>query len=201
MHLNSAILGFSPFEDHDVLRKTAVLYNDRFPHSSLQCLGWIDREVLATQAPKALPGFLDRFLGKRAIGFWATTEDGSSPQNRIISGGPGGQPVMDYSLDRIERSKQEHAALMDAWIDRLLHAGLVGFDKYMGLGGTAHALGSMVTGNDPRTSVVDPHGKVHGMDGLYVGDGSPLPRASRVNPSLTIYAWGLRLGDQLAGST
>jgi choline dehydrogenase-like flavoprotein len=69
----------------------------------------------------------------------------------------------------------------------------------MGMAGTAHALGSMVTGGDPKSSVVDPHGKVHGMERLYVGDGSPLPRASRVNPSLTIYAWGLRLGDHLAG--
>ncbi|GFO83588.1 MAG: hypothetical protein A49_32150 [Methyloceanibacter sp.] len=62
----------------------------------------------------------------------------------------------------------------------------------MGVGGTARALGSMVTGHDPERSVVDPHGKVYGMENLYVGDGSPLPRASRVNPSLTIYAWGLR---------
>ena len=68
----------------------------------------------------------------------------------------------------------------------------------MGIAGTAHALGSMVTGDDPKSSVVDPHGKVHGMERLYVGDGCPLPRASRVNPSLTIYAWGLRLGDHLA---
>jgi choline dehydrogenase-like flavoprotein len=198
MHINSAVLGFSPFKDHDVLRKTAVLYNDRFPHSSMQCLGWIDGEVLATQAPPEMPGFLDKFLGKRAIGFWATTEDSSSPRNRIISGGLGGRPIMDYSLDRIEKSKKEHEALIDAWIDRLLHAGLVGFEKYMGIAGTAHALGSMVTGDDPKSSVVDPHGKVHGMERLYVGDGSPLPRASRVNPSLTIYAWGLRLGDHLA---
>lgn len=198
MHLNSAILGFSPFKDDDVLRKTAVLYNDRFPHSSMQCLGWIDGEVLATQVPREMPGFLDRILGSRAIGFWATTEDASSPANRIISGGPGGTPTMDYSLDRIEQSKREHEALIDAWLDRLLHAGLVGFHKYMGMGGTAHALGSMVTGDDPKTSVVDAHGKVHGMEGLYVGDGSPLPRTSRVNPSLTIYSWGLRLGDYLA---
>ena len=56
-----------------------------------------------------------------------------------------------------------------------------------------------MTGADPKTSVVDPHGKVYGMENLYVGDGSPLPRVSRVNPSLTIYAWGLRLGDNLAG--
>jgi choline dehydrogenase-like flavoprotein len=60
-------------------------------------------------------------------------------------------------------------------------------------------MGSMVTGTDPQTSVVDPHGKVHGMENLYIGDGSVLARASRVNPALTIYAWGLRLGDHLAG--
>ncbi len=198
MHLNSAVLGFSPFKDEDVLRKTAILFNDRFPHSSIQCLGWIDGELLATQVPPEMPRFLDGFLGQRAIGFWATTEDSSTPHNRIISGGPGGQPVMDYSLDRMETARKEHKALVDAWIDRLLHAGLVGFKKYMGMAGTAHALGSMVTGSDPRTSVIDPHGKVHGMQGLYVGDGSALPRASRVNPSLTIYAWGLRLGDHLA---
>lgn len=198
MHLNSAILGFSPFRDHDVLRKTAVLYNERFPHSSVQCLGWIDGELLAVQAPRALPGFLDRFLGERAIGFWVTTEDASSPDNRIISGGPGGRPLMDYSLDRIEQSKREHHALVDAWLERLFHAGLVGFSRFEGMATTSHALGSMVTGNDPGSSVIDAHGKVHGMEGLYVGDGSALPRASRVNPSLTIYAWGLRLGEHLA---
>jgi len=33
------------------------------------------------------------------------------------------------------------------------------------------------------------------MSGLYVVDGSVLPRSSRVNPSLSIYAWGLRIGD------
>lgn len=87
----------------------------------------------------------------------------------------------DYSLDRIPHAVKEHKALIDDWLKRLLEAGLVGFDKYMGMGGTAHALGSMVTGDDPKTSVVDPHGKVHGMENLYVGDGSPLPRASRVN--------------------
>jgi len=55
-----------------------------------------------------------------------------------------------------------------------------------------------VAGSDPGSSVVDAHGKVHGFDNLYVADGSVLPRASRVNPALTIYAWGLRLGQWLA---
>ena len=78
-----------------------------------------------------------------------------------------------------------------------MHAGFVDVERYMGIAGTAHALGTLVTGDAPATSVVDANGKVHGMEGLYVGDGSVLPRASRVNPSLTIYAWGLRLGDHL----
>ena len=86
--------------------------------------------------------------------------------------------------------------IRSAWA--LLNAGLAGVDRYLGLAGSAHALGSMVTGTDPEASVVDPNGKVHGMHGLYVADGSVLPRSSRVNPALTIYAWGLRLGDQLA---
>ena len=89
-------------------------------------------------------------------------------------------------------------SLILACIGQLAHAGFAGVERYAGLAGTAHAIGSLVTGNDPHTSVVDPTGKVHGMTNLYIGDGSVLPRTSRVNPSLTIYAWGLRLGDHLA---
>ena len=201
LHINSAVLGFSPFTHHDVLRKTAILYNDAFPHSTIQCLGWIDGDILSAQVPAAVPKFVLRAAGARAIGFFVTTEDGSHPDNRIISCGGGGTPVMDYDLHRIKASHREHRKLVSAWAGRLLRAGLVGVDKYMGMAGTAHALGSMVTGNDPETTVVDANGKVHGMDGLYVGDGSVLPRSSRVNPALTIYAWGLRLGDHLTGQT
>jgi len=56
----------------------------------------------------------------------------------------------------------------------------------------------MIAGDDPANSVVDPEGRVHGMEGLYVVDGSVLPRSSRVNPSLSIYGWGLRVADRLA---
>jgi choline dehydrogenase-like flavoprotein len=46
--------------------------------------------------------------------------------------------------------------------------------------------------------VVGANGAVFGIEGLYVVDGSVLPRSSRVNPSLTIYAWGLRVAELLA---
>ena len=106
--------------------------------------------------------------------------------------------MLDYDPHRIEPARHEHHALIRAFIVQLARAGLAGVERYAGLAGTAHAIGSLVTGDDPETSVVDPTGKVHGMTNLYVGDGSVLPRTSRVNPSLTIYAWGLRLGDHLA---
>jgi choline dehydrogenase-like flavoprotein len=200
LHLNSALVAFSPFSHHDVLRKTAIFFNDRYPHTTVQCLGWLDGEILATQLPGAVPKFVTNAIGARAIGFFVTTEDGSSAANRIISGGgDGGVPVADYSLDRLPPAQAEHTAAIGDFTRRLLHAGLAGVDRYLGLAGSAHALGSMVTGTDPQTSVVDPQGKVHGMEGLYVGDGSILPRSSRVNPALTIYAWGLRLGEHLAG--
>jgi choline dehydrogenase-like flavoprotein len=199
LHLNSALVAFSPFTHHDVLRKTAVFFNDRYPHTTVQCLGWLDGEILATQLPGAVPKFVTNAIGARAFGFFVTTEDGSHPHNRIISGGgDGGIPTADYSLDRLPPAQAEHSKAAADFTRCLLHVGLAGVDRYLGLAGSAHALGSMVTGTDPQTSVVDPDGKVHGMDGLYVGDGSVLARSSRVNPALTIYAWGLRLGEHLA---
>lgn len=199
LHVNSALLGFSPFINHDVLRKTAIFYNDAFPHSTVQCLGWLDGEILATELPAAVPKFVARAAGARAYGFFVTTEDGSSIDNRIIScGGHGGLPVLDYDLSRIQGSDDEHRAIVKSFEARLLKAGLIGVSKYLGLAGSAHAMGSMVTGTEPESSVVDANGKVHGMANLYVGDGSVLPRASRVNPALTIFAWGLRLGQYLA---
>ncbi len=199
LHLNSALLAFSPFVNRDILRKTAIVFNETFPHSSVQCLGWLDGEILATQLPEFVPRFVANAMGKRAYGFFITTEDGSSADNRVVSGIQSmSRPMLDYSLERIPASVTEHQSVLTAFKRSLLCSGLLGASKPMGLAGTAHALGSMVTGADPAASVVDGNGRVHGFDGLYVADGSILPRSSRVNPALTIYAWGLRLGIHLA---
>ncbi len=56
---------------------------------------------------------------------------------------------------------------------------------------------SVNIGNVRLTSVVDSNGKVYGLTNLYVAIGSVLPQGSRVNPALTIYTWGLRLGRHL----
>lgn len=199
MHLNSALVVFGLARRRDLLRKTALFSHDAFPHSTVQNLGWLDGELLAPQLPAWLPRTLVDALGTRATGFFATTEDGSPPANRVISGTRrDGMPQLDYDPRRLPAAHTEHQALIRAFLARLRRAGLVGGSKWMGLAGTAHALGTLMTGNDPTRSVVDPHARVHGFANLHVADGSILPRASRVNPALTIYAWGLRLGQHLA---
>jgi choline dehydrogenase-like flavoprotein len=157
----------------------------------------MDGEILGAQLPSAVPKFVTRAAGERAVGFFVTTEDGSHTDNRILAEGPDGRPTLDYDLERIPDSAREHDEVVNAFRHTLLHAKMVGVDRYMGIAGSAHALGSTVAGNDPADSVVDENGKVHGMSNLYIADGGVLPRSSRVNPALTIYAWGLRLGDHL----
>jgi choline dehydrogenase-like flavoprotein len=143
-----------------------------------------------------VPRRLATAFGQFAYGFFLQTEDGSAAANRVIASG-GGLPQMDYDPRRLAPARTEHRRLVRGFRNALLRAGCLGFSKGIPLSGTAHACGSLVTGNDPAHSVVDANGKVHGMDNLYVVDGSVLPRSSRVNPSLTIFAWSLRVSDLL----
>jgi choline dehydrogenase-like flavoprotein len=60
-----------------------------------------------------------------------------------------------------------------------------------------HEVGTARMGLDPKTSVTDAHGMVHGIEGLYVADSSTLPSAGAVNTGLTIAALALRTGDAI----
>jgi choline dehydrogenase-like flavoprotein len=63
--------------------------------------------------------------------------------------------------------------------------------------GVSHQNGTLRFGADPRTSVLDVNCKTHDLDNLYVVDASFFPSSSAVNPSLTIMANALRVGDHL----
>ncbi len=197
-HLLTAMLMLSHREQTDVLRKTALLVHDDLPHCSVQPLGWMDGELLAPELPRYVPRWLADQLGKRVYGFFLQTEDGSHRDNRVLArAGASKLPQIDYDPMRIPAGAAEHARFVHLLQRQLLAIGYVGLTKAIPLTGTAHACGTLVAGNDPRTSVVDAGGRVHGMDNLYVVDGSALPRSSRVNPALTIYAWSLRVASGL----
>lgn len=59
----------------------------------------------------------------------------------------------------------------------------------------AHLMGGCRMGHDPKTSVTDIWGRVHGKKDLYVADASLFPAASEVNPYLTIMALSDRVAE------
>jgi choline dehydrogenase-like flavoprotein len=61
-----------------------------------------------------------------------------------------------------------------------------------------HPLGTARAAARPQDGVVDGDLRVHGVEGLYVADGSAVPTALGVNPQLTIMALATRLGAHLA---
>lgn len=67
----------------------------------------------------------------------------------------------------------------------------------LGVNAVSHQCGTLRFGRDPRSSVLDTDCKAHDLDNLYVADSSFFPASSAVNPSLTIMANALRVGDHL----
>jgi len=63
-----------------------------------------------------------------------------------------------------------------------------------------HQAGTCRMGDDPRASVTDPWGRVHGHDGLFVADGSLHVTNGGFNPVLTIMALAFRTADGIARS-
>ena len=82
-----------------------------------------------------------------------------------------------------------------AYLDRLGRVPL-------GFGGTklfsAHQMGSCRMGNDPGTSVADPHGQLHDTRGVWIGDASAFPTASGTNPMLSVLALAHRTAEFIA---
>jgi choline dehydrogenase-like flavoprotein len=65
----------------------------------------------------------------------------------------------------------------------------------LALHGGQHQAGTCRMGDDPRTSVVDRHCRVHGHDNLFVADGSPHVTNGGFNPVLTILALAYRTAE------
>ena len=62
---------------------------------------------------------------------------------------------------------------------------------------TFHAMGGLRMGDDPAESVVDARLKVHGVENLYVASCAVYPAGGSSNPTFTLMALALRLGDLL----
>jgi hypothetical protein len=134
--------------------------------------------------------------------------------------GPGGRPLITYWLNdhdvaRIKRGLELLSRAFFAGGARRVMPIVNGFDQLSDeadlerfrrakLGArdfelTAyHPLGTARMGASASSSVVGPDHQVHGVDGLYVMDGSVVPTSPAVNPQLTIMALATRAAQKLA---
>lgn len=62
-----------------------------------------------------------------------------------------------------------------------------------------HHMGGTRMSDDPRSGVVDAHGRVHGLANLHVAGSSVFATAGWANPTFTLVALALRLAERLDG--
>ena len=60
-----------------------------------------------------------------------------------------------------------------------------------------HHMGTTRMHEDPTQGVVDPNGRLHGMENVYVAGSSVFPTGGWANPTLTLVALAVRLGEHL----
>lgn len=73
-------------------------------------------------------------------------------------------------------------------------------DEQIPVFGNWHHMGTTRMHDDPASGVVDANSRVHGVDNLYVAGSSVFPTGGCSNPTLTLVALALRLGDHLASN-
>ncbi|GAB2883429.1 GMC oxidoreductase [Streptomyces mayteni] len=161
-----------------------------------------NRRLLGLARPLAdrrwKPSLQDRFLTMAAI-----MEDLPYADNRILPGpgGPGRKgPVLRlrYTVGPADRRRHRlFTRLLRSRLGRypgspLPPIHLSGADMNSALG---HQCGTCRFGDDPATSVLDPENRAWGLDNLYVVDTSMMPSSGGINPSLTVAANALRVGN------
>jgi len=206
-HNNSALLALSTRPNPTSFQKTLGLNDFYFrandwdyPLGHLQMLGKSDLEQLRSGAPTFAPGMALDAMAKHSIDFWLTSEDLPDTNNRVTLDSKG-EIILHYTENNLEGHKRLIAKLKELLNEIGCEHHLVPSSMYLGkkipLAGTAHQNGTIRFGHDPKTSVLDMNCKAHDLDNLYVVDGSFFVSSTAVNPSLTIMANALRVGDLL----
>lgn len=207
-HNNSAMLAISKRANMTVFQKTIGL-NDfyyssadwDYPMGHISMVGKQDIEMLRTGAPALAPGLALDVLAKHSLDFWMTSEDLPDPNNRVLIDKEG-SISLHYTENNLEAHRKLAAKLrsmlnrLGCEADRLIPQHLY-LGKKIPIAGTAHQCGTVRFGRDPKASVLDVNCKAHDLDNLYVVDASFFVSSSAVNPSLTIMANALRVGEHL----
>jgi len=214
-HLEIALVALHTEVNHANFQKT-IAVNDfywgepdfPYPMGMVQNTGNVLADMLPAEAPslmapfvELLPQFERHLLAERTTGWWLQTEDLPEPNNRVQV--VQGKIHLNYTLNNTEagdRLLHRWTSVLKSLERKAMH--VIPFSLYprshIPLQAVGHQCGTCRFGSDPNTSVLDLNCRTHDIDNLYVVDGSFFPSNSGVNPTLTIMANALRVGDHLA---
>ena len=212
-HLATMMQGFNPLRRNETIFQKTVAINDfyfRGPRTGYP-LGQIQSQgrthaIMAKAVGDTMSFFGVRMepIPLRAYDYWVSrgvdwlvmSEDLPRDENRVTVD-PSGRIRVHYRPNNL----RAHAALVRK-TRQILHR--LGFLKVMSHShktrNTTHQCGTLVFGDDPKTSVLDPYCRAHDLDNLFVVDASFFPSSAAVNPGLTIVAQALRVADYIKRS-
>ena len=185
-------------------------------HIKLETLS-LPPEMLMTRIQGGGTTFMERLTELRNMAMWVQAlraESVGTVRNGLFD-----RPAVAYTLDARDMARFRHGM---ATVARLHFAagatsvtpGIHGLPYRLGpdevhrideapldpqhyLGILSHLFGGCVMGTDPRTSVCDREGRVHGYQGLCIADASMIPSTLGVNPQHTIMALARWVGANL----
>ena len=176
------------------------------PMGHIQLLEYMSGQTLEGQIedwipPAFLPEPMFNAAAERLLSFLVISEDLPSADNRVRRM-PDGRVMLDYQhgdLGAHERLVRTLDAALDGFSDHnhCLTQHHFQFDSLLPLYGTAHQCGTVRFGTDPASSVLDANCKAWELDNLYVVDSGFFVTSAAVNPTLTIVANAMRVGDHL----
>jgi len=206
-HNNTAMVVLTTEANPTKFQKTLAINDFYFgapdselPLGHIQMLGKADKSMFKSDAPPFTPNFVLDLMARHSVDFWMTSEDLPDPNNRVLLDSKG-NVCLHYEANNLEghrRLVKKLKTILNSL--EMKHHTLpcsAYFGKRIPIAGVGHQNGTMRFGHDPKTSVLDLNCRAHDVDNLYVVDGGFFVSSGAVNPTLTIIANALRVGDHL----
>ncbi len=205
-HLLGAMVAISDKPNPTVFEKTIGL-NDfywgekdyPYPMGNIQSTGQILPEMVEAIFKERIPGMTYEQMAAHATDWWFMTEDVPDPNNRVT------WEKNTIRINYTENNRKSYDRLHTRWMEILdkidTRRGKSSKNRYLsikvGIQGVAHQCGTCRFGTDPKASILDLNCKAHDLDNLYVVDSSFYPSSAALNPTHTLLANALRVGEHL----
>lgn len=211
LHHNGCLVAFTKDKINDCVFQKSLGIADfyhgaddsKYPLGEIQLMGRNDYDTILWLAEKIYPGKSYEELKQMTIDFWLTAEDLPSPENRVTLTNEGKIKVYYHrnnytAYERLKEKLKEIFVKLGELDEKYKDIQWAGYD--LDISGMSHQNGTLRFGVDPTTSVLDLNCKTHDLENLYVVDASFFPSCGAFNPSLTIAANALRVGDHLVNN-